>query len=70
MVFDVAPPLVVLVVQVGELAKYLSGTLSDDVGEDVQAPPMRHSDHDVPDTIVAGPFDEQVQQGNQGLATL
>ena len=32
MVFDIAPTLVVLVVQVGEFAKYLSGTLADDVG--------------------------------------
>ena len=70
MVLDVPPALVVYMVRIGELAEDLLRVLPDDVCEDVQPAAMRHTDHDVGHSLLAGPFKEEVEQGDKGLAPL
>ena len=68
MVFDVPPPFVMQVIQIGELAKDFLGVFADDICKDAEAAAVRHADHDVVDAAVAGSFDQQVEQRDQGLA--
>ncbi len=44
--------------------------LADDVGEDVQATTMWHTNNDILDTIVDGAIDKSLHSRNEGLASL
>ena len=70
-VLDVPPALVVhMVSHCGELAEDLLRVLPDDIREDVQPAAVSHADHDIRHSLLAGPFEEEVEEGDQGLAPL
>src|SRR5439155_24551852 len=56
-------------VEVCELAKDLARALGHDVGEHIQTATVGHSENYFVDTVLARPFDSQIQERNQALRT-
>src|SRR2546425_3199180 len=62
-----APAHVKLGIKVGKFAKDLARTLGHDVCEDVQSAPVRHTEYDFIDPVLACPFNSEVQKRNETL---
>src|SRR5262249_33212492 len=51
-----------------ELAEDLLDVLADGVGENVEAPAMRHADHDLVDVARGGALQDFIEDGERGFA--
>jgi hypothetical protein len=51
-----------------ELLEKIRRRFAEDVHQHVQAPAVRHADHDLPDTLPAGAVDQLADQRYQALA--
>ena len=69
MVFDISGSLILTSGGSTEFAENRLIRLADNVGEDVQAATMGHTNDNVLDTIVDTAIDESLHSGNEGLAT-
>src|SRR2546421_107602 len=54
-------------IEIRELPEDLPRTLRHDVGQHVQAPAVRHAEHDLINAVFAGSFDREIQKRNQTL---
>ncbi len=66
-VFDVALPDVQFRIDVFELAENGAWLFFKNIRQNIQTTAMRHGQHDAFDPLVAGPFDQQIEQWNQAL---